>query len=88
MITKLVRISSRISFQVIGSRKYTISNKLLPKIDFLHNKSCIGNSTSVGIRLYSDVIKQDTNQIEAKILDIIRNFDRVKENSANPQVIN
>lgn len=86
MITKLVRTSARMSFKIINSTKYTFSKQLLPKIDFVNNKLYVGNSISV-IRSYVDQVKQNSSQIEDKILEIIRNFDRIKENPANPAVI-
>jgi hypothetical protein len=37
-------------------------------------------------RFYSSGEKLQKNQIEEKVLEILRNFDRVKENPAKPKV--
>lgn len=88
MLTKLVRISARIPWQVICSRQITnhTSKRTLPVIFNINKPQVFSGNSISGIRSFSDQVKLDKSQIEEKILEIIKNFDRVKENPANPQV--
>lgn len=38
------------------------------------------------IRMYSSDAKLNKTQVEERVLDILKNFDRVKENPAKPEV--
>lgn len=87
MLSKLIRFSPIISCQVIAYREITnrVSKRVIPLIYNGNVKSPFALNSISGIRSLSDQ-KLEKNQIDEKILDIIRNFDRVKENPANPQV--
>ena len=43
--------------------------------------------TGLNKRFYSSDVKFTPEQIEAKILEVLKNFDRIKENPAKPEVI-
>lgn len=43
--------------------------------------------TALNKRFYSSDVKFSPEQIEAKVLEVLKNFDRIKENPAKPEVI-
>lgn len=85
----LARLSLRLSSRLIIARQLT--SAMVPKafICSAPVKKTLLNLNKFNfntIRAYSSEEKLSKSQIEEKVLELLRNFDRVKENPAKPQV--
>lgn len=94
--SNVLRISSRLCLNAVNkslarplssmATRYNLinSNQLLKSNAFVFVNS-INKQTSF-VRCYASDSKLNKEQVEEKVLDILRNFDRVKENPSKPQV--
>ena len=89
--TSLIRLTSRLAWRSFGAlrsvnktqisqlsngTKYAMANGLLAQRSVILSR----------VQCLSDAPKFSKAQIEEKVLEILKNFDRVKENPAKPQV--
>lgn len=94
MSLQLARASVRLSFRLMSTRQLSsmspriiIAQNQLKSLNlFSQNVNLIAKQGQTQTRAYASHEKLDKSQVEEKVLDIIRNFDRVKENPAKPQV--
>ncbi len=92
-----LRISSRFCLNAINkslarplssmAMRYNLinANQLLKSNSFVFMNTL--NKQTSFVRCYASDSNLNKEQIEEKVLDILRNFDRVKENPSKPQVI-
>jgi len=91
-----LRISSRLCLNAINkslarplssmaTRHNLMNTNQLLKSNVFAFVNAINKQTSF-VRCYASDSKLNKEQVEEKVLDILRNFDRVKENPAKPQV--
>ena len=88
--TQLIRVSTRLSRNLISTSIRSIATQVL-----LNQRYCLQQQQQQPIfvhlnilnkRFYATESKFTKAQVEEKVLDILKNFDRVKENPAKPQV--
>ena len=87
-VTRVALNASKISTQirgVAGKAIFASSNRLFTneKISGIQISNIINNK----VRYYSAEGKYTKDQIEKKVLDVLTNFDRIRENPAKPIVI-
>ncbi len=90
MAASILRSASRlssISFRFIALRSITTSVRApIFKLNVVSNSPASFLSHNLNKRYYSGDVKFNADQVEVKIMEILTNFDRVKENPSHPKV--
>lgn len=86
-MAQMFRSTSRLmSRLLVATSTRTLSTQLVRSNLVIHQQSAALVNILNAKRFYAAEAKFNKQQIEDKVLSILRNFDRVKENPAKPQV--
>ncbi len=89
MATSISRFVSRLalaSFRLTAVRTLTVRSPIVKLNVTVNNPASVLSHVSSNKRFYASDVKFTADQVEGKIMEILSNFDRVKENPAKPAV--
>ena len=90
MSASIVRSASRLaltSFRFNAVRSLTTAVRApIVKLNLASNSPASFFNHELNKRFYSSDVKFTADQVEGKIIEILSNFDRIKENPSHPKV--